>query len=273
MNLRAEQIDKETFQCLQNLKCVGLGKVFVGIESFNPGDLRLYNKLSNYQANHDALEIINSYEQSGNDYRVEFEYGFILFNPYTSINDLIGNLNQLQINKIPFTPNIISSRLVCNYYQPVITKIDSDGLLVTPLSEMTLEQKNSSDLKYRFVDKTVEKIYETIVSCYHAINIKLPSNVCFVRNRYYRFIGADNVLHNLDLAYATWQNEMSAFCQQLLSTVIELESHHIPSAKWATEFCIQFKKSFQITDKHLKTCLMRALIQLHKIGEEIYEGE
>lgn len=272
MNLRVEQISEDVFNCLQKLKRVGLGRVFLGIESFNLSDLKLYNKLSNYELNVKVLQLINRYPQMNDDYMLDFEYGFILFNPYTSICELKNNIKFLLANAVPLTPNIISSRLVCDYYQPITRKLDHDGLLKVSLSNMTLDQKNSSDLKYRFLDETVGNIYEVLVACYHSLNIKLPDNVCFIRNRYYRFIGADQQLSNLDNAYMDWKSNMSSFCEYLISTVIEQECQATCSLDNATRLCKDFKKSFEKTDRKLRTSIIRAFIELQKIGEEINEN-
>ena len=137
---------------------------------------------------------------------------------------------------------------------------------------MTLDQKNSSDLKYRFLDETVGNIYEVLVTCYHILNIKLPANVCFIRNRYYRFIGADQQLYNLDNAYMDWKSYMSSFCEYLVSTVIEQECQAMCSIDNATQLCEDFKRSFEKTDRKLRTSIMRAVIELQKIGEEINEN-
>lgn len=272
MNLRVEQINEDVFNCLQQLKHVGLGRVFLGIESFNLDDLKLYNKMSNYESNAKALQLINRYPQVKDDYMLDFEYGFILFNPYTSICELKNNINSLLVNAVPLTPNIISSRLVCDFYQPIARKLDHDGLLTVPISNMTLDQKNSSDLKYRFLDETVGNIYEVLVSCYHILNIKLPGNVCFIRNRYYRFIGPDQRLSNLDNAYMEWKSNMSSFCENLVSTVIEQECQGTCSIDKATRLCKDFKNSFEKTDRKLRMSEMRAFIELQKIGEEVYEN-
>ncbi|GJM70755.1 hypothetical protein HMSSN036_29710 [Paenibacillus macerans] len=61
MNLRAEQITPEVVTCMKKLKKVGLGKVFIGLESFNEFDLKLYGKIFEYQIKHKCNQYTSEY--------------------------------------------------------------------------------------------------------------------------------------------------------------------------------------------------------------------
>ena len=272
INMRAEQIDGNSIECLRKLTEVGLGKVFVGIESFNQADLNLYNKISAVSTNEKAVKIISDLNRHGeyDEYWLECEIGFIMFNPYTTIEQLENNVFSLENNHILLDTNIISSRLVCNYVQPLTAQVDRSGLLNVPISHMTLREKTAFDLKYKFQDPVVERIYNTIIECYRLLDIKLPKNVAYVRNRYYKFFGCDKYLINLDDTYSEWAAIMSSFCSRLMHEVISLERKHIPSKHSAMAMCINFKNDFLRVEKKLRTDIARAMARLQRIGEAIY---
>lgn len=272
INMRTEQIDANSIECLRKLTAVGLGKVFVGIESFNQTDLDLYNKISTASTNEKVAKIISdlNYHDDHEGYWLGCEIGFIMFNPYTTIEQLENNVSSLESNHILLDTNIISSRLVCNYVQPLTTLVDRSGLLNVPISHMTLSEKTAFDLKYHFQDPIVGRVYNTIIECYMLLDIKLPTNVVYVRNRYYKFLGCDKHLINLDNAYSEWTTIVSSFCGRLIHEVISLEKKYIPSKQFAMNMCVDFKKDFLIVEKKLHMYIARAIACLQRIGEAVY---
>ncbi len=66
---------------LQALKQAGLSWVFVGVESFSDAQLRRYGKGIQAQDSLQAVEVIKELE-------LEFEIGFILFDPFVTTGDL-----------------------------------------------------------------------------------------------------------------------------------------------------------------------------------------
>lgn len=271
INLRVEQINEEVLARLQQLKQVGLSRVFIGIESFNEKDIRLYNKKTNVSANKKAIDLIDTLRYNQEDYALDFEYGFILFNPYTTMKELENNIRELTNSSICANPNIISSRLVCNYIHPLTRKIYNDGLLTVALDECELSDKCSFDIKYRFIDSHVERIYDIIVKCYHCLSIKIQSNIIYIRNRYFHFYGLDTVLSNLDSAYYDWTINLSDFCKKLIMTVFEMEQAGVDPEQYAIELCKNYLKEISPLDRNLRICKQRALIQLQKKGEMIYD--
>ena len=270
MNLRAEQVDNDVLDRLHKLQQVGLSRVFIGIESFNESDLKLYNKNTSVAINKKVLKLIGDLNCEYKDYVLDFEYGFILFNPYTTMDELDNNLNILFDSDICLTPNLISSRLVCNCIQPLTKKIHKDGLLVHSLNEIDLSQKTSFDLKYKFQDKTVEKIYGVILSCYRFLSITFQGNIIYLINRYYHYFGNDANLCNLKTKYSEWSRSLSEFCKLLVCKIVEMERNGISSDAYALELCKTFKDEFTLIERSLQTCKMRVFIQLKKIGEAIY---
>ena len=272
INLRAEQISDDVLNQLQLLKQVGLSRVFIGIESFNTEDLEIYNKSTTVEVSKNAIELINLLPSTRNDYLLDFEYGFILFNPYTTFEELKNNLNELLKANIILTPNIISSRLICNCIEPITRKIYEDGLLETSLDCSNLTQRTAFDIKYRFQDKRVERIYQAIITCYNVLSVKLQGGIIFIRNRYYHFFGEDAVLSKLDDSYNEWQSALSDFCKKIISEILDMENEKRYFEDYAINLCKEFKSAFAEIERKLQVRKQRAFIELQKIGEAIYEN-
>ncbi|MCX8131546.1 MAG: B12-binding domain-containing radical SAM protein [Clostridia bacterium] len=87
-NTRANDVIKNK-QELGLLKEVGLDTLFVGIESFVQRQLDLYNKKTTVAQNIESLDIIS-------DLCLKVEIGFMIFEPFTTIEEIIVNLNTLK---------------------------------------------------------------------------------------------------------------------------------------------------------------------------------
>jgi len=87
---RADDIKEETFQLL---KKAGLQKVFVGFESGSDAVLRRYRKGTTVAIN---LEAVNTLRKLG----ISIDPGFIMFDPWTSFEELIENLEFIKNSQI-----------------------------------------------------------------------------------------------------------------------------------------------------------------------------
>lgn len=79
-------VDKELFG---HLKRAGLRSVFLGVESMNQKDLKLYNKHTTVEQNEEAMRTL---EELG----VFYQIGFILLNPHSSLEDAKHNLSVIR---------------------------------------------------------------------------------------------------------------------------------------------------------------------------------
>ncbi|GJM70756.1 hypothetical protein HMSSN036_29720 [Paenibacillus macerans] len=72
-------------------------------------------KFSNIKSNINAINILQNINSADDDYNLRFEYGFINFNPYSNIEGLKNNLNNLRKYNVHVDPYIISSKVSLNY--------------------------------------------------------------------------------------------------------------------------------------------------------------
>ncbi len=80
---RADCVHKELFA---DLKRVGLSSVLIGIENLNPNVLKRYNKQLSLEQIVDAVNILK-------DLNIHIDLSMILFDPFTSKEELLDNIN------------------------------------------------------------------------------------------------------------------------------------------------------------------------------------
>lgn len=82
--IRAETFSEKDGQLLEKMHSAGIVSLFVGIESANEKDLKLYNKIANVQQNEQAMQLFKN-----KGFRIM--PGFIMFNPLSDTDTLYSN--------------------------------------------------------------------------------------------------------------------------------------------------------------------------------------
>jgi anaerobic magnesium-protoporphyrin IX monomethyl ester cyclase len=85
ISTRVDEVDADLFS---KLKEVGLGFLYLGIESGSDQDLKIYNKGYKTEDIRKALDILKKL-------KINFEYGFMIFNPYSTFDTIKQDLNFL----------------------------------------------------------------------------------------------------------------------------------------------------------------------------------
>jgi len=142
---------------LDLLKKSGLIKVFIGVESFNNKDLKLYNKGVTVFDNIHSLQFINE-----NDITVQF--GFINFNPYSTMDNLLENYYNLKKIQYISPSNLYSYSTALRLYPKTVLydKIKADDLLYN----------DDRGLGYRFKDERVARLAKALFSFFDEYNNK-----------------------------------------------------------------------------------------------------
>ncbi len=86
INCRPDEVEYEKFQLMKNC---GLFLVYLGIESGTDNGLLLMNKRIKVETNIKAVEILKQLE-------INYDYGFMLFDPSTNYQLILDNLNFLE---------------------------------------------------------------------------------------------------------------------------------------------------------------------------------
>lgn len=84
VHFRAEFVREDNLSIIHKMIDSGMSKVSLGIEAGNSNSLKVYNKIASVEDNRNAIKIINNIG-------IPAIHGFINFNPYSSIDDLLEN--------------------------------------------------------------------------------------------------------------------------------------------------------------------------------------
>ena len=144
---RVNDIDDKTIDILVT---AGLKDVFLGVESGSQISLNKFRKFTTVEDNKDAINILRRYG-------IEPNYGFIMFEPDSTLADVRENFEFLKEMKMLNSPGITAHLL---HHKQTVFKgtLDyekrSNG--IKPASKMGYESV------YKFKDKTVETLSEEI---------------------------------------------------------------------------------------------------------------
>ena len=179
----------------------GLRNVFLGIESFNEDDLKLYNKGLTVNDNINAIELL---KKRG----INIDIGFISINPYSSIERL--RLNAFYLNKYKFASidHYTSSLMVFKGTQ-IYKKIENDGLL--------FDSKDIFDVyNYNFVNNNIKLLKESL------IEFSLQNPRILDESEYYSHFYT-NLLNYYYLLYEIYDNSfMMKNIKDHLKTIIDV---------------------------------------------------
>lgn len=179
INSRSELVKNYSAEYIYMAKQAGLESIYLGIESGNENDLKLYGKIATIQDNIDAVRLIKNE-------CLDLTFGFINFNPYSTIDKLYKNINFLYNYDLPFSIETLLTFLEV-FPQTAISKmIIRDRLLY--------DNYEYSDLGINFVfqDFKVEKLFEAL----RALNLtyavtKIESNM----NRDFIYLKKNNLMN------------------------------------------------------------------------------
>ena len=270
INLRAEQITTDTLPVIKKLRTVGLSNIFIGIESFNDNDLRLFKKISNSETNIKAINRLKNINANENDYKIKVDYGFINFNPYTTIMDLKNNLYSLRKYCIDINPYILSSKVSLNYLTPLTKIVDNDNLFMKKVKDFTVKELMERSFEYKFVDPKVQEVYTIFNICDKRLKLKNANGIEFLRNRYCHFYNYDMTIIKFDEIYQKWINAIDDFSYKLFEYILLSDARYDNKLSTALSMCDKFHNEFDTIHSQLKKIQQRIMIQLKKIDELNY---
>ena len=268
--LRCEQIDQDVINALLKLKEVGLSKVYVGIESFIKDDLDLYKKRSNEITNINAIELMKQLNDDMEDYVLEVGYGFILFNPYTTLEQLRSNYRELCRNHLFINPYILTTRMSVSVLGTVYKKLEEDGLLKGKVCDYPLQDRMQRRLQYSFKEDEIQKIYDLTIECTNIIKYRNFNGIEAFRNRYYHYIGMDSKLRDFDKTYNEWKEVVDSNTRQLFEYIIDGTDEWEIKKKNALLKSVEVKK--QIDKSHENVNSLRYVLakKLSKMDELVF---
>ena len=149
LECRVDNVDPELFQLLKES---GLKRVFLGIESGVQRALDTFNKGVTVEQNTRALETLRELD-------LDVRVGFILLDPYTTLEELLENLDWLRDNVGPTSHirRILTQPLnILEVYEgaPIMQRLREDGLL----------RGSFTGYAYRFADRRVDVLVQVLLA-------------------------------------------------------------------------------------------------------------
>lgn len=141
--MRSDFWRKATPEIMNLLKASGLCGVFLGIETANEVDRRIYNKAATLEDNYKAIELFRKHGMG-------VSIGFINFNPYSTFDSLKSNISFLeQYNYAGFFDKLESRFIIYNNHTKLFERIKNDGLLK--------DGSNPFCFEYSFINDSIKK--------------------------------------------------------------------------------------------------------------------
>ncbi len=168
--LRADSLDN-ALDMLPILKASGLNTVFVGFEAASDYGLEVYTKGVNQAKN---LEVVSALRKHG----IKIQVGFIMFNPYSRVEDLKLNASFLKEIGELFRMFPLTRAMDLFPGTSMVKKLATDALLSKHYS-----YKSNLVSDYKFQDKNVEIVYRAINKQYDEDSRKYDAEI---NNAFYR---------------------------------------------------------------------------------------
>lgn len=255
-NLRTEQIDDQSIGLLKKLNRVGLGKVFIGIESFIPKDILLYRKMANVKDNYKAINLLK--QSNDNHYSfLGFDYGFINFNPYTTFDDLYNNAYTLYKLELPITSSTLLRRVSLKYETLLYNKVLQDGYCDT---DVFISKKA---VKYTYKDNRIRDFYNSLAFEFEKVPVILYDNIYSLLNRYMYYSKNYQFGHELYAKYIKMEKIYSNYCYEIFLNAY----NHFLGMKVVSNVKDEMIISLKHSEDDFKKSYNRMLAELMKLHE------
>lgn len=156
---------------MEALKTTGLCGVFCGLEAANNDDLTLYNKRARIEDNKRVLELFNSYH-------IHVDIGFILYNPYSTVERLRKNM--LFLNEYGYASCFAYFKSKYRLYRGTMLyeRVVKEGLKT--------ESFFNDPFCYKFVHPEIELLTDYIIAQIETINQRTNiDNMSYYYHAYY----------------------------------------------------------------------------------------
>lgn len=252
--MRPTQINNETISLLTKLKEVGLHRVFIGIETGNEDDLILYRKPITLKTSEHVFNMFNSLKTDSRDpYILYPEYGFINFNPFTTVKNLQKNLDFLHDNKVELNPYLLLTKSLIYPGTELAEKVIRDKLNISP---------NDDIISFRFQNPEIEKIFQNIDEFTRILEYTRMEKYIIIYNRYVHFFHDTDLSSTMKMLYNSYIKEVSEQTYEVAKLIYSQQ-------QWLK--VIEKKKNrLNKTFMELHGKYVKMLISLQKIGESSY---
>lgn len=252
--LRPSQITNIVLTSLLDLKLVGLHRVFVGIETGNTEDLLLYQKPISLDKSKRIISMLNSVKEHNSPYFLYPEYGFINFNPFSTLQRLKSNLMFLRESNIEINPFLLLTKTLIYPGTELAKKVIESRLNIT--------SNFNEYIDFNYQDSEVEHLYHELENYAELVNYERMEKYVIVYNRFIHFFGIQNLATEMLHLYRKYSRDISDLTYQVASLIFSYTEWKQYAISKLDEINSDFHK--------LNSKYFRMMISLQKIGESTY---
>jgi len=162
MSIKCRADDVTDEEMFRYLKEIGVVRVYVGVESGSQHSLETFHKRTTVAQNYHALEVLNRLD-------ILADFGMLMFDPYSTIDDIRDNIAYLWAMGGEGQAPIIFARMEVYAGTPILKRLEREGRL----------SGNYLAWDYEIPDPRVELLYRLMMLTY--------------RRRHYDFAGLQKV--------------------------------------------------------------------------------
>ncbi len=178
LNVRSDQVNDEFIKKLKQLSTVGLDSILVGIETGNADDVKIYNKGPNLEHHINAIKLLNKALKNDPNF-IGVEYGFINFNPFSTIEKLKANAEFATTYNVTLYPFDIMSKLRLSGSTKITQQVAEAGLL-----RQDIKKPITDPYAYDFIDDRMERLYCVLERAYSFVKFANTSLLLSKLRRY-----------------------------------------------------------------------------------------
>jgi len=253
INCRPDEIEREAFL---HMKKHGLFLVYLGIESGTDEGLRLMEKRTTVEINLKAATILK-------ELGVVYDYGFMLFDPWSTFDTVAQNLDFLE----DLCGDGSSPVTFCKMLPYAETKIEKqlrkEGRLIGPVGKED----------YRFHDPALDSLYLLMATCFAdwiGDRDGLLNLARWVRHFiavYHRYFPISSDIRDLEEATRTLIAQSNASFIKLTKSMISL--YRPVASKNIKARTAKLKKETETCHRHYRKALTEVMDALESLGERV----
>jgi anaerobic magnesium-protoporphyrin IX monomethyl ester cyclase len=151
-------------EILRSLKEVGLSTVFIGVESGVEETLHRFEKGISIRAIKKSLDIIHNLDFNHN-------IGYILFDPFTTFNELIESIEFLKSEKVPLILKLNGIMILKG--TPLEKRVRKENLLIEGDLKLRYIIKDKQVIYFSKYLRNYQKVYENVAKKFYEIHFMI----------------------------------------------------------------------------------------------------
>lgn len=239
--LRPDQITELVAVELVELQKYGLETVMIGFESGDQEDLKLYGKNNDLSTNIKAARILEKHGIIDGSAGITLKFGFINFNPYTTMEKLKNNYRFIDSLKINVELTVFMTQLYIYSGSPISRKLYKDGILIADIKKPIL-----NPLCYNFKERKTQEFYSTLAKANLMLRLVQIPYFIQIYNRYTHYFGSNKEAEEIYREYLEYRRSVSKGSKMVYRTLLCMQDDNKYNEQHIEEICRNIQNKINI---------------------------